>query len=74
MVVYLLGKIENAGMDCLSRCNQTQGPCKWCGSMGFCCTKYKRYPHSNGCDGTFGEDYFHACALKPIGIFIDFLM
>ena len=73
MNCVLLGQIENAGMDCLSSCNSRQGACKWCGSMGFCCTKKNGWNDtSNGCDGSFGGETKHECALKPSGKFNNF--
>ena len=69
MMICSSGKIENEGMDCWSGCNNKQGPCEWCGSMGFCCTKKNSWNDtSNGCDGTFGGASRHECVLKPIGI------
>ena len=65
-MVYVSGKLENAGLDCWPKCNHKQGACEWCGSMGFCCTKKKDwYDTSNGCDGTFGGKTKHECVLKP---------
>ena len=61
-------KLKNTGKNCWYKCKD-QGPCKWCGSEGFCCSqgwlwrgKSKQY---NGCDGTFGGMKRHECALKP---------
>ena len=61
----VLAEIENEGQDCWEDCNKIQGKCSWCGSMGYCCTKAKDYEKSNGCDGTFGGDEIHVCALPP---------
>ena len=55
----------NTGKDCWSYCNGQQGPCSWCGSEGMCCTQKSGYPASNGCDGSFGGQTMHECALKP---------
>ena len=63
---YISGRLENAGKDCWRKCNKRQGACEWCGSIGFCCTKKKEWnDYSNGCDGTFGGETMHQCALKP---------
>ena len=62
--IYSVGLV-NAGQDCLTSCNGTQGKCSWCGSDGYCCRK--AWPCGNGCDGSFGGDDFHACVLKPTG-------
>ena len=73
MNCVLLGQIENAGMDCWSNCNSRQGACEWCGAMGFCCTKKNGWNDtSNGCDGSFGGETKHECALKPSGKFNNF--
>ena len=39
-----------------------QGKCNWCGKDGLCC---KMGSFGNGCDGTFGGESGHICALKP---------
>ena len=58
--------LENKGKDCWKNCNRQQGPCDWCGSMGFCCTKKNGWTDtSNGCDGSFGGETRHECALNP---------
>ena len=58
--------LGNIGKDCWENCNRQQGPCDWCGSMGFCCTKKNGWTDtSNGCDGSFGGEKGHECALKP---------
>ena len=61
---HVLAEIENEGKDCWEDCNEIQGKCSYCGSMGFCCRK-NYYEHSNGCDGTFGGDEIHVCVLPP---------
>ena len=62
---FLDPKLMNTGKDCWSYCNGQQGPCSWCGSEGMCCTQKSGYPASNGCDGSFGGQTMHECALKP---------
>jgi len=55
----------NKGEDCWSHCSRKQGPCAWCGSGGYCCTrKFGWTDISNGCDGTFGGQTKHECS-KP---------
>jgi len=59
-------EIANAGQDCWSSCGSVQGPCAWCGTKGYCCTKKSGWDDtSNGCDGTFGGAGRHECVLKP---------
>jgi len=61
-------EIENEGKGCweMGKCNQIQGKCSWCGSMGYCCRK-NYDDHSNGCDGTFGgENDAHVCVKPPV--------
>ena len=60
----ILAELENAGQNCLNNCNGQQGACDWCGSKGFCCKKGFT-DTSNGCDGTFGGQGVHECALQP---------
>ena len=56
----------NTGLDCWGHCSEQQGPCSWCGCEGMCCTKKPGWTDtSNGCDGTFGGETEHECALKP---------
>merc|ERR1712038_485217 len=57
-------EIANAGQDCWSSC-PVQGPCAWCETKGYCCTKKSGWDDtSNGCDGTFGGAERHECVLK----------
>ena len=59
-----LVELENEGKDCWIECHGLQGPCAWCGSKGFCCTKKTDWTDtSNGCDGSFGGETRHECAL-----------
>merc|ERR1712179_72566 len=67
-------KLMNTGKDCWSYCNGQQGPCSWCGSEGMCCTQKSGYPASNGCDGSFGGQTMHECALKPDKICLPIFM
>ena len=53
--------LENENKDCWRNCNFQQGPCNWCGLNGMCC---KQGVIGNGCDGTFGGENAHACAMK----------
>ena len=65
----------NAGKDCFQKCAKKQGPCKWCGKEGMCCSHSifankirwgrKKIGFKNGCDGTFGGKTRHECAVKP---------
>ena len=55
-------KIQNVGQNCWIECKNTQGPCTWCGTNGFCCRKDWK---GNGCDGLFGGKSSHVCVLKP---------
>jgi len=56
----------NKGEDCWYHCSSKQGPCSWCGSGGYCCTRKSGWTDvSNGCDGTFGGQTRHECS-KPI--------
>jgi len=58
-------ELENTGKDCWRNCNRQQGPCDWCGSKGFCCTKKDNWTDTSfGCDGSFGGETRHECALK----------
>ena len=63
--------LENAGQNCYQRCNGQQGKCGWCGLIGYCCRK--GWAPGNGCDGSFGGDEKHVCALKPTSKFNIFL-
>merc|ERR1712223_387146 len=54
--------LKNVGEDCWSGCKGIQGQCSWCGTKGYCCKKGER---GNGCDGYFGGNGHHICALKP---------
>ena len=64
-------EIANAGQDCWFSCGSVQGPCAWCGTKGYCCTKKSGWDDtSNGCDGTFGGAGRHECVLKPGKSFI----
>merc|ERR1712241_1301508 len=54
--------LKNDGDDCWSGCKGIQGQCSWCGTKGYCCKKDER---GNGCDGYFGGNGRHICALKP---------
>ena len=60
-------------------CRFKQGPCKWCGKRGMCCSEKgkfrwrgfeKKCIYENGCDGTFGgkTDYLwdFECSIKNI--------
>lgn len=47
--------------NCWNRCGKIQGPCTWCGT-GSCCKK-GHTDKSRGCDGSFGGNGYHACAL-----------
>ena len=61
-----LAKLNNMGKDCWGKCYQSQGPCSWCGPEGYCCTRKTGWKDfSSGCDGSFGGDKRHECALKP---------
>ena len=63
--------LSNAGDECYSTCNNTQGLCSWCGSEGMCCTQKVDWNDTgNGCDGNFGGQTRHECVLKP-GIFME---
>ena len=42
---------ENIGKYCWNACEQIQGSCSWCGTLGMCCKKGYR---GNGCDGNLG--------------------
>ena len=45
-----MGSSSNYGKDCWNECNKTIGPCSWCGSNGWCCSKdFEHY----GCGGSF---------------------
>jgi len=60
-----MAELENTGKDCWRKCNRQQGPCDWCGSKGFCCTKKDNWTDTSfGCDGSFGGETRHECALK----------
>ena len=62
----LVEELLNEGKDCWHHCDSKQGPCSWCGLRGMCCTsKLGWTDRSNGCDGTFGGNAYHACAKKP---------
>ena len=68
-------KIANTGKDCWNPCGYKQGPCKWCGYEGWCCTKKSGFTDtSNGCDGTFGGLSMHECALKPSKFYVKILL
>ena len=56
----------NHGKDCWDECDEQQGLCSWCGTGGFCCRKELKLAYiGNGCDGNFGGDNYHACAIPP---------
>ena len=67
--------IINSREDCYEKCFFEQGPCKWCGKEGLCCSQNAYYNVSNmqqmyvgfdnGCDGTFGGEKKHDCVKKP---------
>ena len=43
-----------------------KGLCNWCGTGGFCCRKELKLAFiGNGCDGNFGGNNYHACAIPP---------
>ena len=51
-------------MNCWQQCGGKQGRCSWCGTHGLCCTKTPGWTNmANGCDGTFGGETAHECAL-----------
>jgi len=58
-------ELKNAGAECWNHCNGQQGACDWCGFKGKCCRKGWD-DTSNGCDGTFGGQGNHECALAPV--------
>ena len=59
-------QFANDGEYCWVNCNYKQGPCKWCGKEGMCCTQETvRRGFKNGCDGTFGGLTRFECVLKP---------
>ena len=66
--------LANIGKDCYLKCHKEQGPCKWCGKEGFCCTQRAYYAIKNGCDGTFGGKRGYECVLKPGDIFLKILL
>ena len=56
----------NYGKNCWEGCDQTQGPCDWCGNESWCCRREPEYEYiGNGCDGTFGGEGKHTCSLNP---------
>ena len=60
--------LANAGKDCFDKYHGPcfkQGPCKWCGKKGMCCTQNATYDIDEYCDGTFGGKRSHECVLKP---------
>ena len=63
--------LAHAGKDCYFKCSYKQGPCKWCGKEGMCCSQRRKNKDDqeggfkNGCDGTFGGKTKHECVLKP---------
>ena len=64
--IATIAALKNTGLDCWGACSQTQGPCSWCGTHGYCCTRKSGWTNtSNGCDGTFGGQGMHECTLKP---------
>ena len=59
-------ELANDGEECWENCKYKQGPCKWCGREGMCCSQASWYkPFKNGCDGTFGSETRFECVLKP---------
>ena len=61
---------KRVGNECWGNCGQ--GPCEYCGSMGYCCRKNYTDITDNdnsfydgGCDGTFGGENRHECSIKP---------
>ena len=47
-----------------------QGPCKWCGSGGMCCSQnQQRNDTSMGCDGSFVGQTLPTCVLDHMGEF-----
>ena len=60
--------LMNEGEFCLAPIGpcEKQGPCKFCGRKGMCCSQDTLFGNfSNGCDGFFGGDILHHCAIKP---------
>ena len=56
---------SNYGKDCWNECNETQGPCSWCGPEGWCCSKdFKHY----GCGGSFKVENYHVCVDQGVDL------
>ena len=66
-LILELGPLEHARENCWHPCNTTQGKCTWCGTEGWCC---QIGIIGNGCDGSFGGNNGHECALKQ-GMYLD---
>jgi len=55
----IVASYENIGKYCWNTCEQIQGSCNWCGTLGMCCKKGYR---GNGCDGNLGiANKGHSC-------------
>ena len=43
--------LENTEKECWKHCDEKDGPCKWCGEIGMCCSQGRK---KDGCDGKMG--------------------
>ena len=67
---FHLQVLQNEGRECYKACDMKQGPCKWCGSGGMCCSQnQERNDTSVGCDGRFVGQTRPKCVLDPLGEF-----
>eukprot|EP01050_Picozoa_sp_SAG11_P035019 SAG11_NODE_12630_length_694_cov_0.695798_1_plen_211_part_01 len=58
---------ENLGSDCWADCDETQGPCSWCGAShwwGYCCSfgGSNIDEHCDGTSGIPGSGGVHRCS------------
>ena len=60
-LVLELDPLEHADENCWNICNLAEGKCTWCGTEGWCC---QIGSIGNGCDGSYGGNNIHQCALK----------